>query len=164
MNPSSRTRFPLDLGLGDLFELNGRDYLLTVDYYSNYFEVDRVSSKQGPEVMHKLKTHFAQHGIRDTVVSDIGLPFHSREFGQFVNRYEIEHETSSPVYPRSNGKAENAVKTAKNIMIKRWTLDSIRIWLSWTGTILPVRGWAPPLLKDCLGAEQKLCCQQQASC
>ena len=120
----------------DLFGLNGRDYLLTVDYYSNYFEVDRVSTKQGPEVMHKMKGHFARLGIPDTLVSDNGPPFHSREFGQFVNRYEIEHVTSSPAYPRSTGKAENAVKTAMNIMRKALDsgLDSYLALLDWRNT------------------------------
>ena len=106
----------------DLFELNGRDYMVTVDYYSNFFEVDRLYNKRGPEVIHKLKSHFARHGIPDTFVSDNGPPFNSREFKTFTDRYEIEHVTSSPGYPRSNGKAENAVKTAKRIMTK--ALDS----------------------------------------
>ena len=35
-----------------------------------------------------------------------------------MNRYEVEHVTSSLGYPRSNGKAENAVKTAKSLMTK----------------------------------------------
>ena len=86
--------------------------------------------------MHKLKAHFAQHGIPDTLVSDNGPPFHLREFGQFVNRYEIEHETCSPVYPRSNGKAENVVKTAKNIMRKALDsgFDSYLALLDWRNT------------------------------
>ena len=29
----------------DLFELQGQDYLVTTDYYSNFFEVDKFVSK-----------------------------------------------------------------------------------------------------------------------
>lgn len=91
---------------------------MTADYYSNYFEVDRLSNKQGTEVMHKLKSHFARHGIPDQVVSDNGPPFGAHDFKRSMDRYEIENLTSSPRYPRSNGKADNAVKTAKHIMTK----------------------------------------------
>ena len=41
-----------------------------------------------------------------------------REFQQFMTSYDIEHVTSSPHYPQSNGKVENAIKTAKNLLKK----------------------------------------------
>ena len=44
------------------------------------------------------------------------MPFGSREFQDFTREYEFEHLTSSPDYPQSNRKVENAIKTAKSLM------------------------------------------------
>jgi transposase InsO family protein len=102
----------------DLFELRSKDYLVTVDYYSNFIEVDRLYSKTSAEVIHKLKAHMARYGIPERVVSDNGPQYSSSEFQDFAAKYEFEHVTSSPRYPQSNGKAESAVKTAKRLMEK----------------------------------------------
>ncbi|XP_020917563.1 uncharacterized protein K02A2.6 [Exaiptasia diaphana] len=102
----------------DLFVFHGKDYLVTTDRYSNFFEVDRLYSKTSTEVITKLKAHIARYGIPNELMTDNGPNFTSREFKQFTDIYNIEHVTSSPTYAQSNGKAENSVKTAKNIMQK----------------------------------------------
>ena len=52
------------------------------------------------------------------MMSDNGPPFNSYEFQQFATNYDVEHVTSSPHYPQSNGKVENAIKTAKSLLKK----------------------------------------------
>ena len=109
----------------DIFTLNNRDYLCTVDYYSDYFEVDELhKAKTGAAVIGKLKKRFAMNGIPDTFHSDNGPLFNSNEFSAFAVMYEFEDITSSPEYPQSNGKVENAVKTSKNLMKKSATTNS----------------------------------------
>jgi transposase InsO family protein len=102
----------------DLFEFNHVDYLITVDYYSNFFEVDRLADKRAAEVIRHLKNHFARHGLPDVVMSDNGPPFQSAEFKAFAVAWEFNHITSSPRYSQSNGKIEKSVKTVKNLMKK----------------------------------------------
>ena len=51
-----------------------------MDYYSDYFEVDRIYGKKGKEVISRLKSQFARHGIPDQLISDNEPPFSSREF------------------------------------------------------------------------------------
>eukprot|EP00057_Strongylocentrotus_purpuratus_P006656 XP_011661130.1 PREDICTED: uncharacterized protein K02A2.6-like [Strongylocentrotus purpuratus] len=103
----------------DIFSLDGRDYLCTVDYFSDYWEIDNLTGKKdAPAVITRLKRHFANHGIPETFQSDNGPPFNSHDFNQFASVYGFEHTTSSPEYPQSNGKAENAVKIAKQLLKK----------------------------------------------
>ena len=97
-------------------QFHGHDYLITVDYLSNYFEVDRLPSKKIPDVIYVLKQHFARYGVPSVVFSDGA--FVCQEFQKFADSYEFEHHTSSPRFPSSNGKSENAVKTAKKLMTK----------------------------------------------
>ena len=102
----------------DLFEFEGKQYLVTVDYYSDFFELDYLHNQTAKEVIHKLKAHFARHGIPETVTSDNGPCYDSHEFTEFAEDYGFEHVTSSPGYPQANGKAEAAVKSAKTLMKK----------------------------------------------
>ena len=47
----------------DLFEIKGRNYLVTVDNYSNCLKVDYLSTTTTKQVITKLKGHFVRYGI-----------------------------------------------------------------------------------------------------
>ena len=49
----------------DLFQFENKDYPVTVDYFSNFFEVDRMYSTTSDAVIKKLKRHIATYGIPD---------------------------------------------------------------------------------------------------
>ena len=53
----------------DLFCFSGNDYLITVDYYSSFFEIDRLYDTSSKTAISKLKQHFARWGIPETVIS-----------------------------------------------------------------------------------------------
>ena len=102
----------------DLCELNGRTLLVIVDYFSNFLEVDRINKATTSGVTKVLKVMFSRYGVPDQVISDNGPQFASSEFTTFAQQWGFEHVTSSPRYPQSNGKAENAVKTVKMLFTK----------------------------------------------
>ncbi|KAI5714872.1 hypothetical protein M8J77_006818 [Diaphorina citri] len=102
----------------DMFEFNGKHYVLVVDYYSKFIETALCSNTSSAVVIAHIKSIFARHGIPQIVVSDNGPQFSSREFQQFARTYEFQHITSSPRYPRSNGEAESAVKIMKKMLTK----------------------------------------------
>lgn len=102
----------------DLFEIDGKNYLLLVDYYSGFFELDYLSDTTAKSVITKMKSQIARYGIFEDLITDNGPQFTSREFKDFSLTYGFRHTTSSPGYPKSNGMAERAVQTAKSIIIK----------------------------------------------
>lgn len=89
----------------DLFKWNNTDYIV-VDYYSRYFEVEKITSLTSNRVIQKLKPMFARFGIPQTLISNNGPCYSSREFKDFAR-------ASSPLYPQSNGMAERLSREPK---------------------------------------------------
>ena len=95
--------------------LQGRDYLVTVDYYSNFWEVDYLPTTKSNTVIKKLKAHFSRYGSPSILISDNAAQFACEEFSKFTQSWDIEHRTSSPTHAKSNGMAKSAVKSVKNL-------------------------------------------------
>ena len=102
----------------DLFFFDQRHYLITVDYYSSFFEVDKLEITDSRTVIEQLKMQFSRHGISEVVISDNGPQYASTEFAKFASDWHFQHITSSPRNPQSNRKVESAVKIRENIMRK----------------------------------------------
>ena len=69
-------------------------------------------------MINHIKPQLARYGIPEVIISDNGSEFSGHEFPEFAREYGFNHITSSPRYPHSNGLAERAVQTAKNLMKK----------------------------------------------
>ena len=80
----------------DLFEIENRSYLVMVDYFSNFTEVDYLPNPTSGEVIKKMKSLCARYGIPKVLVSDNGPQFASRDFKNFTQGWNISHHTSSP--------------------------------------------------------------------
>jgi hypothetical protein len=78
---------------------------------------------------------FATFSVPVTIYSDGGPQFlegetiNKFEFGQFCKEWGVQHITSSPHYPQSNGLAEEAVKNAKKLIVATfdWTTHRCRL-------------------------------------
>ena len=131
----------------DIFTFADTDYLITVDYLTGWFEIDRLGAKSVSNIVYCLRQHFARQGLPLETFSD-NSPFASAEFRRFAERYEFRHTTSSPRYSQSNGRVENAVKTAKRIMIKahETNTDPFLALLEWRNTPSEQLGPSPAQL------------------
>ena len=100
----------------DLCELNGRQFLILVDYYSRWLEIKELRSTTSTAVSNSLMAIFATHGFPDELRTDNGPQFTAQSFKDFATRCGFTHTTSSPHFHQSNGLAERAVQTAKRIL------------------------------------------------
>ena len=59
-----------------------RYYLVTVDYHSNYFELDILHDTTAASVIDPTKAQFASHGIA-YMMTDNGSQYTSEEYAAF---------------------------------------------------------------------------------
>ena len=102
----------------DLFAWNGNDYLLIVDYYSQFIEFVRLNDTKAISVITHIKAVFTRHGIPSVVRSDNGPQYSATEYKQFSKSWGFTHITTSPYHSQSNGLAEKSVQILKRILNK----------------------------------------------
>ena len=102
----------------DIFTFCDRNYLVTVDCFSNFIEVDYLPDSLAKTVVTKLKLQFARYGIPDILISDGGPQYTSNEFKTFSKQWSFDHNVTSPGNSKANGAAEAAVKIVKKMMRK----------------------------------------------
>ena len=64
----------------DLFTFDNKEFLITVDYFSNFWEIDKLTNTLASTVILRLKSHFARYGCPKQVVSNSGPQFDCQEF------------------------------------------------------------------------------------
>ena len=84
LRPHERPPRPWAKVAVDMFAFEQRNFLVTVDYWSNFYEVDQLKSPEATPVIMCLKRHFARHGIPDVVISDNGPQFSSSALTEFA--------------------------------------------------------------------------------
>ena len=102
----------------DLFEYDGKHYLIVMNCFSRYIELVELRSETAEHVIVALKSIFARRSIPAVVCSDNGPCYAATSFQQFATTYSFQHITSSSRFPQTNGEAERGEKIAKNLLHK----------------------------------------------
>ena len=102
----------------DIFYFEGDSYLLIVDYTSRFPIIQKLSSMTGKAIAHYIQAIFAKCICPNTLVTDNGPCYTSKEFQMLMKSISVNHITSSPLYPQSNGLAEKFVGIIKNLFHK----------------------------------------------
>lgn len=113
----------------DLFTQAGKDFLIVVDHYSDFWEIELLPDLSAETTVLRCKAQFARHGQPDRVITDCGPQFDCETFRRFAKEWDFDHVKSSPRYPKSNGKAESAVKIVKSLC-KRAARAGTDPWLA----------------------------------
>ena len=124
----------------DLLEFQGKMYLVTIDQYSRWIELDHLPTTTSTAVIKKLDIMFSRFGQPEYIRSDGGPQFSSHEFALFCQKNDIQHSMSAPHYPQGNGAAERAVQTAKRILKTDNPVEALKDYRS---TPLLTTGYAP---------------------
>ena len=130
----------------------GKMWLICVDAFSKYpyvtmLNIGQTTSKHTIDALQQI---FSFEGLPDTIVSDNGVQFVSREFENFCVKLNIKHLTSPIFHPASNGEAERFVQTfkrslSKNVEGGKSLIDSVRFVLAtYRSSPHPSLDWRTP--------------------
>ena len=104
--------------------MKSKMFLVVIDAYSKWLDVFSVTLANSESTIDKLHIQFVTHGIPNSVVTDNATVFVSEEMKKYWKSNGIQHITSLPYHPATNGLAERAVQTFKT-GLKRMTSGSL---------------------------------------
>uniref|UniRef100_A0A8C6LCP7 Integrase catalytic domain-containing protein n=1 Tax=Nothobranchius furzeri TaxID=105023 RepID=A0A8C6LCP7_NOTFU len=102
----------------DMFEVNGRQFFLTVDRYSKYPVLDEIRTISSRAITQKMETCMSMFGRPDEILTDNGPQYTGQPFQDITKSWGRKHITSSPHNAKSNGFAERHVRHIKSTVKK----------------------------------------------
>ena len=102
----------------DIFHYESQPYLLIVNYTSRFLIVRKLKSMSAQHIAEHFKSIFSEYGWPDTLVSDNGPCYAAETFTNLMKEYAVNHITSSPHYPQSNGLVEKFIQIVKILFYK----------------------------------------------
>ena len=108
--------YPFQSVCADFFTIDSQNFLAIVDRFSNWLSVFKLDRDTSEEFLKVLRTYVAIFGIPITFTSDGAKVFTSKLVEDFCNRWGIIHRVTTAYNPRSNKRAEVAVKSAKRLI------------------------------------------------
>ena len=139
------SQLPWQAVASDCFELEEEHYAVLVDLYSDFIEVAHLPDMSTKTLIQQMKPILATHGTPALLITDNGTNYSSQEFKEFTQAWNINYITTSPHYPKSNGKAESAVKIIKGIIskAKKEGMDMWKCILEWRNSPTPGTSSSP---------------------
>ncbi|KAM1100267.1 hypothetical protein ACFX2B_006686 [Malus domestica] len=117
--------------IGQIYPSSNKGHIFIIvatDYFTKWVEASAVKTITSATLKKFIETKILHRfGVLETIVTDRGPSFISKEVEEFANKYKIKMIQSSPYYPQSNGQAEASNKTLINI-IKMMVTDSPEKW------------------------------------
>merc|ERR1719154_100084 len=96
---------------------------MVIDTLSRWPEVAVTSSTSFDKLQPSLERIWALHGRPDTITTDNGPPYSSRDWSRYAKQVGFEHKPCSPEHPEANGIAERfmgvIVKTVHAAMAEK---------------------------------------------
>jgi len=99
----------------DLFDFGRDTFMVIVDRFSGWYDIDKLAKLDTAAVTKVLERWTRTYGLPKRIMTDGGPQFRA-PFSAWCEERQIDHATSSPYHPRSNGLAEAAVKQAKLLL------------------------------------------------
>ena len=123
--------YPFQKVVADIFEESGYKYLAYADRLTGFVELAYFPTNTSSSIIIKtIREFFQRWGVAEEVSADGGPNISSREIKEWLESWGVKFRLSSAYYPKSNGRAEAAVKSLKRLLkgnTKRGTIDNDKI-------------------------------------
>lgn len=130
-HPVQHPEYPFSDICSDFFEYSSKSYLVIVDRYSNWLSLFQLPNDNSSNIIKTLRNYFTTWGVARTFSSDGDSVFTSHELRDWLQRWDVHQRLSSSYYPRSNKRAEIAVKSGKRMIMSNLgpggSLDTDRV-------------------------------------
>ena len=102
----------------DIFHFESNSYLFVMGYTSRFPIVRELKSMSAQHITKHFRLIFSEYSWPNTLVSDNGPCYIAETFTNLMKEYAVNHITSSPHYPQSNGLVEKFIQIVKNLFYK----------------------------------------------